>query len=112
VGRPDFIRPPYGNSVIFASYFCNRTLEQTLERLWIHVQSVSGTSRARLVLRPRQEQLLHLLRDHSSLSPAEIWKALSISRQGAMDLLRPLLDAGIDVKVGERKTGQCQLKTP
>ena len=65
----------------------------------------------KLVLRPRQEQLLHLLRDHGGgMAPAEIWEALGVSRQGAMDLLRPLLDAGVVEKVGGNKTGRYVLK--
>lgn len=44
------------------------------------------------------------------MGPAEIWAALSVSRQGAMDLLRPLLDAGVVVKVGGNKTGRYMLK--
>jgi DNA-binding MarR family transcriptional regulator len=64
----------------------------------------------KLVLRPKQEQLLKLLRDHGSMSPAEIWELLSVSRQGAMDLLRPLLEAGLVEKVGGKKTGRYSLK--
>jgi DNA-binding MarR family transcriptional regulator len=59
----------------------------------------------KLVLRPRQERLLQLLRDHNSLSPAEIWSALGVSRQGAMDLLRPLLEAGLVEKIGGKSPG-------
>jgi DNA-binding IclR family transcriptional regulator len=65
---------------------------------------------AKVVLRPKQEQLLNLLRDHRSMAPAEIWKALGISRQGAMDLLNPLLEAGMVEKVGGKKTGRYALK--
>ncbi|MFM9971841.1 MAG: MarR family transcriptional regulator [Burkholderiales bacterium] len=63
------------------------------------------------MLRPRQEQLLKLLRDHGSLSPAELWDSLAISRQGAMDLLRPLLEAGLVEKVGSKKTGRYKLRS-
>ena len=58
----------------------------------------------------QQEQLLHLLRDHGSMAPGEIWQALGVSRQGAMDVLRPLLDAGLVEKVGGKKTGRYTLK--
>jgi hypothetical protein len=46
------------------------------------------------------------------MSPAEIWEALAISRQGAMDLLRPLLEAGLVEKIGGKKTGRYSLKQP
>ena len=34
------------------------------------------------------------------MAPAGIWPALGVSRQGAMDLLHPLLDAGLVEKIG------------
>ena len=48
--------------------------------------------------------MLHLLRDHGGMMPVEIWAALGVSRQGAMDLLRPLLDAGVVENVGGNRT--------
>ena len=91
--------------------YCAEGLRQTLERTWIRVQSYHVKSPEKLVLRPRQEQLLKLLRDHGSLSPAQLWEALAISRQGAMDLLRPLLEAGLVEKIGSKKTGRYKLRT-
>lgn len=52
----------------------------------------------------------HLVRDHGSMAPNQIWSALSVSRQGAMDLLRPLIAAGLVEKVGGAKTGHYVLK--
>jgi Fic family protein len=91
--------------------YCAAGLRQTLERAWLRIQTFQVKSTKKLVLRPRQEQLLHLLRDHGSMAPGEIWKALGVSRQGAMDLLRPLLDAGLVQKVGGKKTGHYVLRT-
>jgi len=90
--------------------YCAAGLRQTLERAWLRIQKVQVTSTQRLVLRPRQEKLLHLLRDHGSMAPSEIWKALGVSRQGAMDLLRPLLDAGLVEKIGSKKSGRYTLR--
>lgn len=92
--------------------YCAEGLRQTLERVWLRVQSLQVNSPEKLVLRPRQEQLLKLLRDHGSLSPAELWEALGISRQGAMDLLHPLLEAGLVEKLGSKKSGRYALKQP
>lgn len=89
--------------------YCAEGLRQTLERAWLRVQTLSVNAPAKLVLRPKQEQLLHLLRDHHSLAPSEIWATLRVSRQGAMDLLRPLLDAGLVEKIGGKKTGRYAL---
>jgi DNA-binding MarR family transcriptional regulator len=90
--------------------YCAAGLRQMLERVWLRIQTLQVKSADKLVLRPRQEQLLHLLRDHGGMTPADIWKALDISRQGAMDLLRPLLDAGVVEKVGGNKTGRYILR--
>lgn len=92
--------------------YCAAGIRQTLERAWLRIQTFQVKSLEKLVLRPRQEQLLHLLRDHGSMAPGEIWKALGVSRQGAMDLLRPLLDAGLVEKVGGKKTGHYVLRKP
>lgn len=92
--------------------YCAEGLRQTLERAWLRIQTLQVNSVRKLVLRPRQEQLLHLLSDHGSMAPGEIWKALGVSRQGAMDLLRPLLDAGLVEKIGTKKTGSYVLRKP
>lgn len=60
--------------------------------------------------RPRQEQLLKLLGQRGGLTPSEIWEALKVSKQGAMDLLRPLVKAGLVKRVGTLKTGRYVLK--
>jgi Fic family protein len=92
--------------------YCAEGIRQTLEHVWLRVQAYNVKSPEKLVLRPKQEQLLKLLRDHGSMSPAELWETLGVSRQGAMDLLRPLLDAGLVEKIGGKKTGRYSLKQP
>jgi hypothetical protein len=37
------------------------------------------------------------------MMPGEIWSALNISKQGALDLLRPLMAAGLVQRVGSKK---------
>ena len=92
--------------------YCAAGLRQTLERVWLRIQTFQVKSTRRLVLRPRQEHLLNLLSDHGSMTPGEIWKELGVSRQGAMDILRPLLDAGLVEKIGGKKTGRYVLRNP
>jgi DNA-binding MarR family transcriptional regulator len=92
--------------------YCARGLRQTLERVWLHIQAFQIDSPSKLVLRPKQERLLRLLRDQGSMAPSEIWSALEVSRQGAMDLLNPLLEAGLVEKVGGKKTGRYTLRQP
>ena len=90
--------------------YCADGLRATLERVWSRIQKLSAhAGKAKLVLRPRQEQLLHLLREHKAMSPREIWDALGVSKQGAIDLLRPLMKAGLVRRIGTRKTGRYVL---
>lgn len=90
--------------------YCAEGLLLTLERVWKRVQHFSAESRGhKLVLRPKQEQLLHMLRAHGSLSPRELWDGLGISKQGAMDLLRPLIEAGLVKREGSQKSGRYLL---
>jgi len=89
--------------------YCAAGLHRTLESAWMRVQQFESENSEKLILKPRQEHLLRLLRDHESMAPAQIWEALQISRQGAMDLLHPLLDAGIVERIGGKKTGRYRL---
>jgi len=92
--------------------YCTKGLLETLERVWLRVQSYHLKSPEKLVLRPKQERLLGLLRDHGSMSPSELWDALDLSKQGTLDLLRPLISAGLVEKIGNKKTGRYALCTP
>lgn len=82
-------------------------LRLTLEQVWTRIQHLSaGTGAKKIVLRPKQEQLLRLLRDRKSLTPQDIREGIGVSKQGAMDLLNPLLEAGLVRRVGTRKSGR------
>jgi Fic family protein len=78
-----------------------------LERAWNRIQSLSAAEGPeRVVLRPRQEQLLKMLKGPKGLTPREIWEGLGVSKQGALDLLRPMIQAGLVKRVGTRKSGR------
>ena len=82
-------------------------LQITLEHVWARIQKLTArTGKSKLVLRPKQEQLLHLLREHKALTPREIWDAIGVSKQGALDLLRPLIKAKLVRRIGTKKTGR------
>lgn len=90
--------------------YCAEGLRTTLEQVWTRIQKLTANSgKTRLVLRPKQEQLLHLLREHKSLTPRELWDAVGVSKQGALDLLRPLMKAGLVRRIGTKKTGRYVL---
>ncbi|MFT6327767.1 MAG: Fic family protein [Crocinitomicaceae bacterium] len=84
-------------------------LHKTLKRVWLRLQKLQGSSSTKINLTPRQEHLLGLLRDHGSLAPAEIWEHLKVSRQGAMNIITPLIEAGLIEKRGTQKTGRYYL---
>jgi Fic family protein len=85
-------------------------LERTLDRVWKRIRKYETRSAApKLVLRPRQEQLLQFLRDRGPLRPAELWEALGVSRQGLLLLARPLVEAGLIEREGTRKSGCYRL---
>ncbi len=90
--------------------YAAEALHLTLERVWGRVQKLSVSERgAKIVLTPKQEKVLHRLRDRGGLSPGEIWKLLGISKQGAAKVLKPLLAAGLIRRTGTRKSGRYEL---
>jgi len=40
------------------------------------------------------------------MSPAEIWDALGVTKQGTLKLLKPLIKAGLVRRVGTNKSGR------
>jgi Fic family protein len=79
------------------------TLENVLQRI---DQLRLSSHKKTLILTTKQERFLNLLREKRSMSPSEIWAALNISKQGALDLLKPLVKAGLVKRVGTRKSGK------
>jgi len=114
-GRPRYYAalqavPRHGEDLTSWLEYTAEGLLLTLERVWQRIQHLSARSKGKkLVLRPKQEQLLRLLRERGSLSPKEIWDGVGVSRQGAMDLLRPLMEAGLVKREGTRKSGRYVL---
>jgi len=85
-------------------------LRVTLDRVWTRTQRLGANAAPKkVILRPRQEQLLQLLKDRRSMTPKEIRESLRVSKQGAMDLLNPLLEAGLVQRSGTQKSGRYML---
>ncbi len=102
----DSVRKQGGNLTGWLEYTA-KALDLTLEKVWVRVQRLAaGAGSKKIVLRPKQEQLLQILRDRKSLTPREIWEGIGVSRQGAMDLLNPLIKAGLVRRVGTKKSGR------
>jgi len=87
--------------------YAAEAIQFSLEQVWDRIQHLSaGAGKKKIVLRPKQELLLRLLRDRQSLTPQEIREGIGVSKQGAMDLLNPLLQAGLVRRIGTRKSGR------
>jgi len=102
----DSVRQQGGDLTEWLEYAAE-VIRLTLEKVWVRIKQLAAESGpAKLVLRPKQEQLLQMLRDRKSLAPREIWEGIGVSRQGAMNLLKPLIEAGLVRRIGTKKSGQ------
>lgn len=107
----DTARRDGGNLTHWLGY-TTEGLHLTLERVWLRIQRLAAKTGGRqIVLRPKQEQLLELLSQRQSMAPRELWEALGVSKQGAMNLLKPLLEAKLVRRIGTRKSGRYLLSS-
>jgi len=104
--RLDAVRREGGELTGWLEY-TTEGLRQTLDRAWLRLQQlVAKAGSKKTVLRPKQEQLLHLLRERHGLSPRELWDALAVTKQGAAHILAPLLKAKLVKRIGTQKSGR------
>jgi len=104
--RLQAVRAEGGNLTGWLEY-TGEGLRLTLEKVWLRIQRLTAKSGAeKIVLRPKQEQLLQLLRERQSMTPKEIWEAIGVSKQAATKLMKPLLDARLVRRVGSQKSGR------
>lgn len=97
----------HGNDLTDWLEYAAEALHLTLENVWIRIQRIHTKSgKKKIVLRPKQEQLLQILRDRKSLTPLEIREGIGVSKQGAMDLLKPLIEIGLIRRIGTKKSGR------
>ena len=89
-----------------------RGLESTLQRVWQRVQMLQQRAKNKLLLTPRQEELLTLLKTQGPQSPSQLWEALNLSKQGTLNVLNPLLESGLIEKIGTKKSGKYLLTEP
>ena len=100
------VRKQGGDLTSWLEYIAE-AIHVSLQQAWDRIQHLSARAGTKkIVLRPKQEQLLRLLRDRKSLTPQEIRDGVGISKQGAMDLLNPLLQAGLVRRIGTKKSGR------
>lgn len=106
----DYVRQQDGDLTGWLEYVAEG-IHLILERVLLRIQEMSlNLGNEKVVLRPKQEKLLSILRDRKTMSPKEIWEALGVSKQGAINLLKPLVEAGIIQRIGTKKSGKYILK--
>jgi len=101
----DAVRRAKGDLTGWLEYSAE-ALHLTLERVLERIERLAAKGTGKIVLTPKQEKLLHLLRDKGHLAPSEIWQRLKVTKQGAMKILNPLLAAGLIRRIGTRKSGK------
>ncbi|MBI4211670.1 MAG: Fic family protein [Deltaproteobacteria bacterium] len=102
----DAVRRAHGDLTGWLEYSAE-ALHLTLKRVLTRIDRLSiKEGKNKIILTPKQERLLHLLRDQGGLTPSEVWKALDVSKQAAAKILKPLLEGGIIKRIGTRKLGK------
>ncbi len=105
----DAVRKARGDLTGWLEY-CAEALHITLERVLARIAAVERQHRAgAITLTATQEKLLHLLHDQGSMAPSDIWRALRMTKQGAMKIIGPLLAHKLICRVGTRKMGKYML---
>ena len=100
------VRGSGGNLTSWLEYSAEG-LQVTLGKVWLRVQRLTAhRGSVPVVLSPKQEHLLQLLGERHSLAPRDVWEALGVSKQGAVNVIKPLLEAQLIERVGTRKTGR------
>jgi len=79
--------------------------------VWLRVQQFAAKSGPKkTVLRPSQEKLLRLLRDHhAGLAPAKFGRRSAVPSRAPPHILAPLLKTKLVRRVGTRKNGRYLL---
>jgi len=76
---------------------------ETLENLYSRISRLSLSSKTKIAITPKQEELLELLNMHGALSSPEIGKLLKINRARVHQLIAPLIEAKIVIREGRAR---------
>ncbi len=83
-----------------------QSVERTVKRFQHHKRLAKGV---KIILTPKQEELIALLNDRGVLSSSEIGKVMNIQRARVNQLIAPLLKAGIVSKEGSTRAARYRL---
>ncbi|MBK8575435.1 MAG: Fic family protein [Elusimicrobia bacterium] len=87
--------------------FIAETVFESLRRAWSRIQSLNvSQKKTGVILTPKQERLLSILRQSGPHAISEIQKVFKITKPGSHFILKPLLAAGLVQRVGGHKTGK------
>ena len=89
--------------------FIAESILETLERVQKRVQALGVAGKAPLSLTPRQERLLHLLRERGPMAIRDLARALRVTPPGAHYALKPLLSGGVVQTIGSHKSTRYSL---
>jgi Fic family protein len=90
--------------------FMAESILETLERVQKRVQALGVAANAPLSLTPRQEKLLHLLRERGPMGIRDLARALRVTPPGAHYALKPLLRGGVVQTIGSHKSTRYSLR--
>jgi Fic family protein len=81
----------------------------TLKNVKERIEALQVTAAGEMVLTPRQEEALRILRDSPSLRVAEFTKRLKVTRARMHQILTPLVKSGLVLKEGESRATAYRL---
>ncbi len=76
---------------------------ETLRKMHSRVSKFSVSSKTKIAITPKQEELLEFLKMHGSLSSSEIGKLLKVNRARVNQLIVPLIKSKIVVREGSAR---------
>ena len=84
-------------------------ISETLKKMYFRVSRLSISSKTKVAITPKQEELLEFLKMHGALSSPEIGKWLKINRARVHQLISPLIKAKIVIREGRARATRYYL---
>lgn len=82
---------------------------KTLKNVKKRIEDLQVSSKAKILLSPRQEELVRILRDKSPLGVAELQKRLKLTRARINQIILPLIETGLISKEGRSRATRYKL---
>jgi Fic family protein len=82
---------------------------KTLKDVKKRIEDIRISSKFKLTLSPRQEEIIGILKDRPFLNAADLKKEFKITRARVNQILSPLISAGIVIKEGKSRATRYRL---